>query len=200
MQGLRTTPLPMIYFPLDQNRTAARAIDVRAAGDPAAIVAALQSALRRAEPRLHVDRIRTIDEQLELNAQRDIQLAYVSSAFGVLALVLACVGLYGVLSYAVSRRTREIGVRMAVGASPMSVLLLILRDGGRVGAAGLAGGVVAALAAHRLIAGLLFDVSPTDPAIYGAVAAVLGLITMAAGYFPARRAAGVEPSAALRAE
>jgi len=200
VQGLRTTPLPTIYFPLDQNRTAARSIDVRAAGDPATIVAALQSALRRAEPRLHVDRIRTVDEQLELNAQRDIQLAYVSSAFGLLALALACVGLYGVLSYAVSRRTREVGVRMAVGASPLDVLLLVLREGGRICAAGLIGGVIAALGAHRLIAGLLFDVSATDPVTYAAVAAVLAMVTAAACFFPARRAAGVEPSAALRAE
>jgi predicted permease len=200
VQNLRTAPVPMIYFPLDQTRSAARAVDVRVAGNPTVVLPALEAALRRAEPRLHIDRVVTLDDQLALNAARERQLAYFTSAFGVLALLLACVGVYGVLSYSVTRRTREVGVRMAVGASPADVLLLVLRDGGRIGLAGLAGGVAAALAVHQFISGLLFDVNPTDPGTYGAVAGVLGLMTFAACYVPARRAARVEPSAALRSE
>ena len=197
---IRTAAAPMIFFPIDQEGGMARALEVRVSGDPAAAIDALRRALREAAPALHLTQVRTVAEQLALTTAREKQMAYLSTGFGILALLLACVGLYGVLSYTVSRRRREVGVRMAVGASPRDILLLLLRDGGVVGLTGLAGGLVAALVTQRPIGALLFGVNPTDPATYAGVAGALALTTLAACYLPARRAAAADPNMALRAE
>jgi ABC-type antimicrobial peptide transport system permease subunit len=120
--------------------------------------------------------------------------------FAGVALLLASVGIYGVLSYIVGQRTKEIGVRMALGASRGDVLRAFLRDGARLTMIGVAGGTVAAIALTRLMTSILFEVKPTDPVTFAGVAALLCLIALVACYIPARRAASIEPMQALRAE
>ena len=120
--------------------------------------------------------------------------------FGGLALVLAAIGLYGVLAYDVSRRNQELGIRMALGASPRQVLTLVVGHGVRVTALGLALGIVAALAGGRVLASLLYGVSWTNVAVLGLAAGVLGAVALLASYLPARRAARVDPMVALRSE
>jgi ABC-type antimicrobial peptide transport system permease subunit len=121
-------------------------------------------------------------------------------AYGALALLVAAVGLYGAMAYSVSRRTREIGVRMALGARESSVLRGVLAEAGRLAATGAVLGLAAAIPATRLLRSQLFGVSPGDPLTLIAVAAVLGLVSLAAAYLPARRATRVDPVVALRAE
>lgn len=120
--------------------------------------------------------------------------------FAGLSLCLAMAGVYGVAAYAVDQRSNEIGIRMAMGATPASVLRLILRHGLGLAVAGVALGFAGSLAGTRLMASLLFDVKPSDPAIYAGVGFVLGLVVLAASYLPARRAAKLDPLVALRQE
>ena len=118
----------------------------------------------------------------------------------VLALVLAAAGLYGVIAYAVSRRTTEIGIRMALGASARDVVVMVLREGARIAIAGVAVGVAASAALTRLVSGLLFGVAPNDPLSFAIAAAAILVIALVSSYLPARRAAAVDPLIALRAE
>jgi ABC-type antimicrobial peptide transport system permease subunit len=124
----------------------------------------------------------------------------VLSAFGAFALFLAAVGIYGVLAYTVNRRTREIGVRMALGAERGRVMRMILRDAMQAVVPGIVVGIVGALFLSRLIAGLLYGVAPSDPMTFGVVVAVLALVTLAASLVPARRATKVDPMVAIRAQ
>jgi putative ABC transport system permease protein len=125
---------------------------------------------------------------------------FVLGVFAAVALVLSCVGIFGVVSYLVNQRTQEIGVRMALGARPVDVLWLVLSEGGRLALVGIAVGTAAALALTGTISSLLFGVSPTDPMTFGSIAVLLLGTTLLACYVPARRAAHVDPMTALRAE
>ena len=118
----------------------------------------------------------------------------------MLALLLACVGIYGVMAYLVSQRTQEVGIRMALGARRSDVLLLVFKGGARVAAIGIAIGIAGAISLTRLMRQLLFNVSPTDPLVIAAVCVLLMLVAMAACFVPARRAASIEPMRALRTE
>jgi putative ABC transport system permease protein len=198
--NLTESPVPMAFYPLTQPVLNARTVEARVAGDPAAIVGAIQRELVQAEPRLILERATTMEAQLAGNLVQQRLVAYSTAAFGALALILACVGLYGVMSYAVARRTAEIGVRMALGATPGRVLVLIVNDGLRLVSAGLVVGAAAALAAGRLIAALLFDVTPSDLGTLGATTAALAAAALVACYLPARRAASLNPVQALHAE
>jgi predicted permease len=200
---LREEPIPMAFYPIAQasERQFATAMDLRVTGNPAEVGETARRAIAATEPRLLADaRPVTIAEQLDQGLVRDRLVAYLATAFGALALLLACVGLYGVLSYAVATRTSEIGVRMALGATPVSVLRLVVGDGMRVTIGGIAIGVAAAIAATRFIQTLLFGVKPTDPVTYAAVIGALAIAAVLASYMPARRAANVDPMVALRAE
>jgi len=132
-------------------------------------------------------------------AQRRFSMALLGT-FAALALVLGVVGVYGVTSYLVAQRTREVGVRLALGAQPRQVVGMVVRQGMRVAAAGLAIGLLAALAAGRLIAGLLYGVSPHDAMTFAAVTVAIGLATLVANWLPALRAARVDPLIALRGD
>ena len=189
----------MIYFPLDESRMPG-SLDVRIAGSAEQAVSVVREALRRTEPRLLVDSVSTMRSRLARDVGRERLVAYLASGFAALALFLAALGLYGVLSYTVARRTQEIGVRMALGARAVEVAGLVLKDALQVVALGLVVGVGTAFWATRMLRGLLFDVSASDPSTTAFVLAALVVVTLAAAYLPARRAAHVDPIAALRSE
>ena len=142
----------------------------------------------------------TQSEQVDRALFQERLVAWLSGAFALLALVVACIGLYGLLSFEVTQRTHEVGVRMALGASPRQVFGLVVRQGIRVVAIGAVTGIATALALTRYLGSLLYGVRPIDPLAYVAVTVLLLIVTMAACYIPARRATKVDPMVALRYE
>lgn len=195
---LRAEAEPTFYVPLAQHPFWQVNFALRTRGDPEAAFAAVRAAVRDSDPALPVLDLRTQEEQIaRLNGQ-ELLFARLSGFFGTLALALACVGLYGLMSYTVCRRTGEIGLRMALGARPAQVLGMILRESCALVALGTALGLAAAWLASRAVGSLLYGLTPTDPAIYATVAALLGAVAALAALLPARRAAAVEPMRALR--
>jgi len=198
--GLRPEPLPQTYVPYWQWPMQGPTLVARAAGDPAALAVMIREEIKAVVPNLPAPVIRTMDEILsETMAQPRFQ-AWLLSLFGIVALVLAAVGLYGVLAYAVSQRTHEIGIRMALGAQKRNVLALVIRHGMRLALIGVCAGAAAALALTRVMASLLYEVAPTDPLTFVSVALLLLAIAWLACWLPARRAARVDPMEALRYE
>ena len=161
---------------------------------------ALREAVRRTDPSMPLRDLETVASRLRNATRQERLVAALSSAFGVLALLLACVGLYGVMAYGVARRRAEFGLRLALGASRGDVSWLVLRETLTVIALGVAIGVPAALAASRFISRLLFGLAPTDPVTIVTAVAVLAIVATLAGYLPARRAARIDPLVALRHE
>ncbi len=195
-------PVSMVYRPYwDKNWVPWRSILVaRAAGDPHSIAGAIRAAVHAADPEVPVPQMRTISEVLDESvAQRRFQMTLVAS-FAATALLLACLGIYGVISYSVARRTGEMGIRAALGACPGDLYALILKQGMAPVAAGLVLGIAGALAAGRMLASFLFEIRARDPFTLAAVSALLVVVAAAACYLPARRAARVEPTTALRYE
>jgi predicted permease len=175
-------------------------LEVRAALDSASVIPALRRAVAEVDPRVPIASVGTLDRQIADSLRTDTLFAQLVGGFGALALILACVGLYGVISQAVGRRTGEIGIRMALGASRGDILIMILREAGRLVGAGLLIGLPASALASRLLTSQLFGVAPADPATLGFSAAALAAIAILAGYLPARRASRLDPNAALRTE
>jgi predicted permease len=175
-------------------------LDVRVAQEPASVIPALRRAVAEVDPRVPIASVRTLDRQIADKSRTDTLFAQLVGGFGMLALVLACVGLYGVVSQAVARRTNEVGIRMALGASRGDILSMILREAGGLVAVGLVIGLPASALAGRLIANQLFGVTPADPVTLLASAATLAAIAVLAGYVPARRASRLDPNDALRTE
>jgi predicted permease len=173
---------------------------VRTAGDPAAAVPAVRRAILAEDPNLPITAARPLVELIDDRMVQDRLLARLSLAFGVVALVLAAIGLYGVLSYGVTRRTSEIGIRKALGAGEGKVISMILRESSWLLAGGLAVGALLALGSLRWIESRLFGLSPSDPAAFGAAALLLALVALAAAWIPARRASRVDPIVAIRYE
>jgi ABC-type antimicrobial peptide transport system permease subunit len=188
-------PAPQLSFPNWQTFT------VRTFQDPAAMLSVVAKAVRDLNPKLLINGMRTQDEELNNNLLRqERSVARISSFFGLLALALSCVGLYGLMSYGVSRRTGEIGLRMALGALPGNMLWMILRESLALVSIGVATGLGAAVAGTRIISEFLYGVSATDPATYAGVALLLLMVAATACLLPARRAAKVDPMVALRCE
>jgi predicted lysophospholipase L1 biosynthesis ABC-type transport system permease subunit len=173
---------------------------VRTAGEPSAVAGSVRAAIREVAPNQAFVEVVPLAAKLSEAASTPRLFTVLVTVFGALALALAAVGLYGVVSYVVRLREREIGVRMALGAPPGRVLGLVLRQGMTPVAVGLGLGLVGALAGTRVLAALLYEVSATDPLTYLAVAALLGGVALVAAYVPSRRAARVEPAITLRAE
>ena len=173
---------------------------MRTAIDPRTIVPAVRSAVSHLDNNLPLFSIDTQTEKIERSLFQERLIARLSTFFGGLSLLLACIGLYGLLSYEVTRRTREIGVRMALGARPADILRFIVRQGIALSAAGAVLGMFGALAATRYLASLLYGVRPDDPLTFVAVATLLGVVALAACYIPSRRAMRVDPMVALRYE
>jgi predicted permease len=191
---------PTYYLPATQAPFQAMTILVRTRNDPATLVSALRNAVQTIDPTQPVTNIRTLDQIVSDSIAQPRLNMLLMGLFGGLALILAAVGIYGLLSYVVTERTREIGTRMALGAQVPDVLKLVLRQGMTLALIGEAIGLVGAFALTRVIRGLLFGVAPTDVTTFLAVAAVLTSVSLLACYFPARRAAKVDPLVALRYE
>ena len=199
-RDLREAPLPFIYIPLAQEPQHSMSLVVHTEGDPSALRNTVLTTVRRINPNIPVYRVKTITEQIESALSPDRLMALLLAIFGGVALLLASVGVYGVVSYAVSQRTREIGIRMALGATKTNVLRLVLREGMVMTAAGVIVGLAAALALTRLISSLLFGLTATDVTTFSLITAALLLIALIACYIPARRATKVDPLVALRYE
>jgi len=175
-------------------------IAVRTAGDPDAAASEVREAIRQVDSNLTVSGVQSLQKQVAANFDEERIAAQLISFFGGLALLLACVGLYGIVAQGVARRTNEIGVRMAMGAQPSAILGMVLRDTLILVVVGLAVGLPASFAATRLIASQLYDVGSADPLSFAAAIVILAFISALAGFLPARRASRVDPMVALRYE
>jgi putative ABC transport system permease protein len=189
---------PMIYVAHAQFPVDSFSIAVRGRGEASSLVEPLRAIVSALDPDLPIFRVRSM-EQISTNAVAQPRLyAVLIASFAGTALLLATIGLYGLLAYAVGQRTREIGLRLALGASRTEVLRMVLRQAGRLTSAGVAAGLAAAALASRLLQAQLFEVTPTDGATYALVAAGLLLVALVASWVPARWAAKTDPIAALR--
>ena len=195
--NLRSEIAPTLFVPAGGGEAV---FQVRTAADPRTIIPAVRSTVSQLDSNLPLFSIKTETEQIDRSLFQERLIARLSSFFGGLSLLLACIGLYGLLSYEVSRKTREIGVRMALGARPSDVLRFIVRQGVGLSAVGAVLGILGALGVTRYLASLLYGVRPFDPLTFLAVALLLGLVALAACYLPARRASRVDPMVALRYE
>ena len=201
--GKLDEPIPAtMYFSYLQAMDVGMRMAIRTTGEPRALVAPVRRAIRELDPAVGTYQVYTLDAlvgQSQSVFLRRYPLVLVGS-FAVVALVLALVGTYGVISYSVAQRLRELGIRIALGARPGAIRWLVLRHAGLLAALGIVGGVAAALALSRLAASLLYGVSGTEPAIFAAVAALLGAMALLAALAPARRATRADPMLALKAE
>jgi predicted permease len=201
-RDLRTPDARMAYVPLEQaiDPITGVVLAVRGPGDVTRLAPSIRALATEFVPGGFVTGIATIEQQVKMSLVRERMLALLATFFAALALILACIGLYGVMAYRVVRRTREIGIRIAVGARQQSVAWMLVRETLLLVTLGAALGILASLAADRYIAGQLFGVTPRDPLAIGAALSVLGIVTMVAGYVPARQASRIDPVRALRAE
>jgi putative ABC transport system permease protein len=199
--GLAREPMAEMYTPYPQRPWPAMQFAVRSAGgDPLALVNAVRAAVYAVDRELPMTRVETMGAALADSISTERLMAWLLFAFAAVALVMAAVGLYGVIAYTVTQRTQEIGIRMALGADPGAVVRLVAVEGMQLTAAGMVAGTIAAAVVSRAMRGMLFDVSPADPATYGVVLAIFAATACAALIVPARRALRVDPLVALRAE
>jgi putative ABC transport system permease protein len=202
--SLSSTGEVSVYLPM--GRTAGfyvsteMSLVVRGTGDLSALQSGVRAAVAAVDRTVPVNGVRPLTDLVSNSAARPRFTMLLLATFAAVALTLGAVGIYGVVAYAVQRRTREIGVRMALGARATDVLGMVLREGGALAAAGVTLGIIGAFAASRLLAGFLFGVTPSDPAVFVAVPALLGLVAVGACVIPARRASRVDPMVALRSE
>lgn len=189
-----------VYLPYEQSSPTIVTLIVRAEKDPAALTASVREALKAVDPEVPLYSVRTLDELVsERTAERRLAVMLIT-VFAAVALLLAAIGIYGVMSYAVAQRTQEIGIRMALGAERQDILRMVLRQGGLMAVTGIGLGVLVALGLARLITSLLFEVSATDPPTFSVVPLVLTAVALVACYIPARRATRVDPLVALRSQ
>ncbi len=192
-----------IYFASGQAQSlpvAPRDLAIRAAGDPLKLVTAIQHEVWALDKEQPVNAVRTMDEELARSTSRNRFNMLLLALFAALALLLAAVGIYGVVSYSITQRAPEIGIRMAVGARPVDILGMVLRQVASLIAIGALSGITASLALTRYAASMLFDVAPRDPTAFTAAASVLIVTGLAAVLIPARRAMRVDPITVLRVE
>ena len=192
---------PLLQVPLgDPLRGWARSIQLHVAGRPGSVESSVRQAIAGVDPRITVLKVQSFGEQIALNFNQERLIARLTELFGALALILACLGLYGLTAYSVARRTNEIGIRMALGADRSNVLSLVLRSALFQVALGLTIGIPTALAGGYLLASQLYQVKSYDPFILAAAAAILAGSAILAASIPARRASRVDPIIALRHE
>jgi predicted permease len=199
-QQLMEPPRPFIYYVFEQRYWKDFTVHVRTSGDPKALTAALRHAFRDVAADLPLLDVRTLAEHTSASSFAQQLGAYMLSGFGLLALLLSAIGIYGVMAYSVGRRTREIGVRVALGATGRSVVQLVVGRALRLAGIGLVLGGAAAIAVGQLLRSQLVGVSPYDPLTFLSIAALLGAVALTASWIPARRAARIDPMVALRYE
>jgi len=197
--SITESPRPFVYYPQLQMPDGI-IMHVRTTGDPSRLVTAARREVAAAAPTWMIERPRTLEETLGASLMPQRIAAGLLGAFGVVALLLAAVGLYGVVAFAVAQRTREIGIRVALGAQGGEVLGLMLRQGVRLAGIGLLVGVPLAFVVARLVSGFLVGAGAADPVVFVGAAGLLAFVTLVASYVPARRASKVDPMAALRSQ
>jgi putative ABC transport system permease protein len=199
--GLDADPRSEIYQLLGQAQWPSMFMAIRSStSDPTSLTSAAQNAVWSVNKDVPLASIRTMQDLIANSVQRRKFSMFLLSIFAGVAMLLAAIGLYGVMSYSVAQRTHEIGIRMALGARRPDVLALVVKQGMALALIGVAAGAVLALAVTRLIAGMLFGITATDPLTFAGVAALLGTVAFLANYLPARRASKVDPIVALRYE
>ena len=209
--ALDTKPLPHVYTPYlqvadaqmeDRIMNVARSMNtaVRTAGNPVALTSAVTGQIHALDPDLAIAQIRTMDQDMEVSVARPKFNTFLLGIFSLAALFLAAIGIYGVLAYAIAQQTREIGIRVALGAQPRDVLRLVLRQGMRLALPGVAMGLLAAFGLTRLMSSLLYGISASDPFTFAAVGVILLAVALLACYIPARRAMRLDSMVALRYE
>ena len=200
VNAIGEAPVPLVYLPVAQDYAPAATLQVQTTGKPEPVIAGVRAQIRSLEPNLAITNVQTIGEIIDQGLWAPEMGAALLTVFGGLAMVLAAVGVYGVLAYSVTQQTREIGIRMAMGAERRDVLGLVVAQGLKLTVAGLALGILVALALTRQLSSLLFGVSAYDPWTYGSVTIILVVVALLACYIPARRATRVDPLVALRYE
>jgi len=200
VNDLHEVPPAMAYYSLEQKPDYVRTIEVRAQGDPQGIEQSVRTAINAAASNLPVLKVKVLSQQVDSNLLREKLIAKLGSSFGVLALALACLGVYGVLSYAITRRTPEIGIRIALGAERKTVQWMVMREALGVIFIGLGSGMPVAIGATRLVDGLIYGMSAGDPTSMTLGALVMLTIGLMAALLPAWRASKVDPNIALRYE
>ncbi|HJR60772.1 MAG TPA: ABC transporter permease [Vicinamibacterales bacterium] len=198
--GLDTEARSMTYWPHARDASSSMTLTVRTAAEPPAAVSAIRGILRDQDPELALADVKTMDEVVSRSVAQRRLLMMLLGIFAAAAMLLAAVGIYGVIAYSVTQRTREIGIRLALGAQRSDVLRMIVGQAARLALAGIVIGAAGAAWLTRLMADLLFEVRPLDPLTFAGVAAVLGSVALLASYLPGRRATRVDPVVALRAE
>jgi ABC-type lipoprotein release transport system permease subunit len=199
--NMRDEPPPQFILPyIQQTQVGGMTYEIRTRMKPEAILPSLRRVVQRADPDLPLVNVRTQDQQIEADLQQERIFVTLTSGFGLLALALACVGIYGIMAYSVANRRNEIGIRMALGAQPGQVRGMILRESTWLAAVGIVVGVGAALGLTRLVKSMLYGIQPWDPATLAGGVLILLIVALAAGWIPARRAARVQPMDALRHE
>jgi putative ABC transport system permease protein len=198
--SLGEAPLPVAYLSVAQNHETGMTLYVRASVDPASLIPALRREIQAIEPNLPVPDVRTMAQTIGTGLYAARMGAWLLAAFGALALLLAAVGIYGVLSFSIARRTREMGIRLALGAGTRDVFLLVVRDGMLVVFVGILLGLGGGIAAARALTGFLYGSPGADPITFAAMTTVLAGVALAACMIPARRAMRVNPITALRCD
>ena len=199
-RGLSQPPDAEVFFSYTQGPFFPAHVAVRTSADAARFAGVLRSVVREIDREIPISQVRTLDQLVSESVATPRLSVFILAVLGGLALLLAGIGVYGVMSFSVARRTREIGIRMAMGALPGDVVREVVGGALRLALAGVLIGAAGAFALTRVMAGLLFDVSPTDPLVFAAVAALLTTVAAAASWLPARRAAALDPLHALREE
>ena len=199
-EGLDAQRRVQVYLPEAQVTSSSLDFAIRTTGDPMAVAGAVRAAINALDPDLPVTNVRSMDQLIEASTGQRRFAMLLLGLFSGIALLLASVGLYGVMSYTVTQRAPELGVRMALGAGARDVLGLVLGQGMRLALLGVGIGLVAALAVTRLLRSMLFQVSATDPLTYAGISFLLLVVTLVACWLPARRATRVDPVVVLRAD
>jgi predicted permease len=199
--SIRDEPPPTVYIPYSQvSELQSMTFELKTAASTGSIVPEIRTAVRSIDKDLPLLELRTQTQQIDATLSQERVFADLTSGFGLLALVLAAIGIYGIMAYTVSRRTNEIGIRMSLGAQARQVLGMVLRETSLLAGLGLAMGAVAALGLTRLVGSMLYGLRPTDPLTFLGAAVLLGVVGLAAGLIPARRASRIDPMQALRHE
>ena len=200
VNDIREVAPPIIYFPIAQNAGNIDGLEVRTAADPNWLIAQARQAVGDVDPRIPIVNVVTLNEEVRDNLTQPRLIARLTTIFGILALGLACLGLYGVMSYTMQRRTSEVGVRLALGSTRPAVLCLVIRETLLLAGFGVVVGLALAVAAMHMATNFLFGLSPDDPPIIALATGLLLLASAVAGFVPAWRAAHIEPVKALRSE